>query len=172
MKLVLAKDLEGDELVKTLKLYTYLSTSNMNLFNHEERLVHFNEVHEICDAFLDQRLGYYQKRKDAILKQLTQEILVLHNKHRYIQELLAETIDLRRKSSAQITEILLQKKYDMQDETYHYLTKMSMDSVCEENVDHLKKQYETKQKEKAETEAVSKEQMWIQELKELDHMLS
>jgi hypothetical protein len=48
---------------------------------------------------------------------------------------------------------------------------MSMDSVCEENVDHLKKQYESKQKELDETQAISKEQMWIHELKELDKML-
>ena len=171
MKLVLAKELEGDELVKALKLYSYLSTSNMNLFNHEEKLVHFNEVHEICDAFLEQRLGYYQKRKDALLKQLTEEILVLHNKHRYIQELLEETLDLRRKTSSQMSELLLSKTYDKQDGSFHYLTKMSMDSVCEENVDHLKKQYMTKQKELEDTAAVTKEQMWIQELQELEKML-
>jgi DNA topoisomerase-2 len=171
MKLVLAKELEGDDLVKALKLYSYLSTSNMNLFDHEEKLVHFNEVHEICDAFLVQRLVYYQKRKDHLLKHLREEIRVLHNKHRYIQELLAETLDLRRKSTAQITELLTEKAYDKEEETFHYLTKMSMDSVCEENVDHLKKQYESKQKELAETQAISKEQMWILELKELDKML-
>jgi DNA topoisomerase-2 len=171
MKLVLAKELEGDDLVKTLKLYSYLSTSNMNLFNHEEKLVHFNEVHEICDAFLEQRLVYYQKRKDHLLKHLREEIRVLHNKHRYIQELLAETLDLRRKSTAQITELLAAKAYDQEEGNYHYLIKMSMDSVCEENVDHLKKQYDSKQKELDETEAISKEQMWILELKELDKML-
>lgn len=171
MKLVLAKEMEGDELVKALKLYSYLSTSNMNLFNHEEKLVHFNEVHEICDAFLEQRLVYYQKRKDHLLKHLREEIRVLHNKHRYIQELLAETLDLRRKSTTQITELLLKKAYDQEQGNFHYLIKMSMDSVCEENVDHLKKQYESKRKELDETQAISKEQMWIHELKELDKML-
>jgi len=171
MKLVLAKELEGDDLVKTLKLYSYLSTSNMNLFNHEEKLVHFNEVYEICDAFLEQRLIYYQKRKDHLLKHLREEIRVLHNKHRYIQELLAETLDLRRKTTSEITELLLKKAYDKEDNTFHYLTKMSMDSVCEENVDHLKKQYESKQQELQETSAITKEQMWILELKELNKML-
>jgi hypothetical protein len=102
---------------------------------------------------------------------LREEIRVLHNKHRYIQELLAETLDLRRKSTTQITELLLKKAYDQEDGTFHYLIKMSMDSVCEENVDHLKKQYESKQKELDETQAISKEQMWIHELKELNKLL-
>ena len=171
MKLVLAKDLEGDELVKALKLYSYLSTSNMNLFNHEEKLVHFNEVHEICDAFMEQRLGYYLKRKEYLLKHLREEILVLQNRHRYIQECLAETIDLRRKTSSQITELLTGKKYDLQQGTFHYLTKMSMDSVCEENVNHLREQFEAKQKELDETNALTEQQMWIKELKELEIML-
>ena len=140
MKLVLAKDLEGDELVKTLKLYSYLSTSNMNLFNHEEKLTHFNEVHEICDAFLEQRILYYQMRKEYLLKHLREEIRVLYNRHRYIGELLAETLDLRRKTGAQLFEILTEKKYDLVDGTFHYLTKMSMDSMCQENLDHLKQQ--------------------------------
>jgi DNA topoisomerase-2 len=171
MKLVLAKDLEGDELVKALKLYSYLSTSNMNLFNHEEKLVHFNEVHEICDAFMEQRLGYYLKRKEFLLKHLREEIVVLQNRHRYIQECLAETIDLRRKTSSQITELLTGKKYDLQQGTFHYLTKMSMDSVCEENVTHLREQFESKQKELDETNALTEQQMWIKELKELEIML-
>jgi DNA topoisomerase-2 len=171
MKLVLAKEMEGDDLVKTLKLYSYLSTSNMNLFNHEERLVHFNEVHEICDYFLEQRLVYYQKRKDHLLKHLREEIQTLQNKHRYIQELLAETLDLRRKTSTQIHDMLLSKSYDKEDQTFHYLTKMSMDSVCEESVEHLKNQYESKQKELDETQSITKEQMWIRELRDLEKML-
>jgi hypothetical protein len=120
---------------------------------------------------LEQRLVYYQKRKDHLLKHLREEIRVLHNKHRYIQELLAETLDLRRKSTSQITELLLSKAYDQEDGTFHYLVKMSMDSVCEENVDHLKKQYDSKKQELEETQAISKEQMWILELKDLDKML-
>jgi DNA topoisomerase-2 len=171
MKLVLAKEMEGDDLVKTLKLYSYLSTSNMNLFNQEERLVHFNEVFEICDYFMEQRLVYYKKRKDHLLKHLREEIQTLQNKHRYIQELLAETLDLRRKSTTQIHDILLSKSYDQEDHTFHYLTKMSMDSVCEENVDHLKHQYESKQKEIEETTSISEEHMWIRELRDLEKML-
>jgi DNA topoisomerase-2 len=163
--------MEGDELVKALKLYSYLSTSNMNLFNHEEKLVHFNEVYEICDAFMEQRLIYYQKRKEYLLKHLREEILVLQNRHRYIQECVDETIDLRRKTSTQIHELLTGKKYDLQEGTFHYLTKMTMDSVSKENVDHLKNQFETKQKELDETIAFTKENMWIQELKELEKML-
>jgi DNA topoisomerase-2 len=171
MKLVLAKEMEGDELVKALKLYSYLSTSNMNLFNHEEKLVHFNEVHEICDAFLEQRLIYYLKRKEYLLKHLRDEILLLQNRHRYIQECLDETIDLRRKTSSQITDLLNHKKYDQQQGSFQYLTKMSMDSVSEENVAHLKDQFETKQKELDETEGMSEQQMWIKELKELETMV-
>jgi len=48
---------------------------------------------------------------------------------------------------------------------------MSMDSMCQENVDHLRQQYEAKQKEWALTEATSPQAMWIAELEELDKLL-
>jgi DNA topoisomerase-2 len=140
----------------------------MNLFNHEEKLTHFNEVHEICDAFLEQRIVYYQKRKDYLLTHLREEIKVLHNRHRYIEELLAETLDLRRKTGAQLEQLLTGKAYDKVDGTFHYLVKMSMDSMCQENVDHLRQQYEAKQKELAVTEATSPQAMWIAELQDLE----
>ena len=171
MKLVLNKELEGDDLVKTLKLYSYLSTSNMNLFNHEEKLTHFNEVYEICDAFLAQRIVYYQKRKDHLLTHLREEIKILHNRHRYIEELLAETLDLRRKTGAQLEQLLTGKAYDTVEGTFHYLVKMSMDSMCQENVDHLRQQYEAKQKELTITETTTAQAMWLLELKDLDSLL-
>ena len=69
----------------------------------------------------------------------------MQNKYEYIQEVLDGSIDLRRKTLEQIYTIL--KSYVKIDDSYNYLIKMSMDSVSIENVETLKKQFETKQKE-------------------------
>ena len=71
------------------------------------------------------------------------EILkVLSNKAKYIQENLAGTIDLRRKKQDEITKMLEDKGYDKKDDDYKYLVKMPMDSVTEENVVKLMKEFE------------------------------
>jgi DNA topoisomerase-2 len=143
----------------------------MNLFNHEEKLVHYNTIHEICDDFIVQRLRYYDIRKEYLLSVLTKEIEVLKNKYNYIQEILEETLDLRKKSTTEICSILSQKGYSKIDDSYNYLIKMTMDSVCEENVKHLKGQYTDKEAEYKEIESVTIQDLWSKELKDLEKIL-
>jgi hypothetical protein len=111
----------------------------------------------------------YVERKEFMIKQLERELVVLSNKHRYILGTLDGEIDLRRKKRSEITEMLKGKKFDMldDDEDYKYLTKMSMDSVTEENVEKLSRQYNDKKHELEVLKDTTTEQMWSKELDEL-----
>ena len=160
-----------DDIEKTLKLTSYLSINNMNLFNHDEKLTHYNEIYEICDDFIKYRIKYYDVRKQYLMKQLEREIELAKNKYTYIMEVLNGTIDLRRKKSDEIVEMLKTKSYSLIENSYHYLVKMSMDSVSEENVKTLKKEYDTKQKELDKLHKTTIEEMWIGELKTLEESL-
>ena len=53
---------------------------------------------------------------------------------------------------------------DMREESYAYLTKMPMDSVTQEKVEALEKEFREIQEEVARLTAMTVEQMWIQEL--------
>jgi DNA topoisomerase-2 len=161
---------EPEDLCKTLKLYSYLSTNNMNLFNQHEKLVHYNHVHEICDAFIEVRLPYYQTRKDYLLAALQEDIVLLSNKFKYITELLAETIDLRRKTTDEIRALLLKKGYAPMDD-FRYLIKMTMDSVCKENVETLKRQFQEKELEHKQISETTIENMWKKELMSLKGLI-
>ena len=154
-----------------MKLTSYLSINNMNLFNHDEKLTHYNEVHEICDDFIQNRIKYYDVRKQYLIKQFEAEIELAKNKYTYIMEVLNDTIDLRRKKSDEIVGLLKSKSYTMIENSYHYLIKMSMDSVSEENVKTLKKEYDTKQKELDKLHKTTIEEMWLTELKALEETL-
>jgi DNA topoisomerase II len=167
--ITLAKDVT--DIVKTFKLSSYLSLSNMNLFNSKEKLTHYDTIHEICDDFITQRMEYYDKRREHLIRILTDELDILKNKYTYIMELLAETIDLRKKTGVQIHDLLVSKNYRMVDNTYQYLTKMTMDSVSKENVDKLKKQYDEKDKELKDIKNKTIEQMWYNDLEELSKMI-
>jgi len=154
---------------KVLKLTSYLSINNMNLFNHDEKLTHYNEVYEICDDFIKYRIQYYDMRKQYLIKQLEKEIELAKNKYTYIMEVLTGTIDLRRKKTDEIQDML--KAYMKVENSYNYLTKMTMDSVSEENVKTLKKEYDTKQKELTKLQDTTIEQMWLEELTILEESL-
>ena len=48
---------------------------------------------------------------------------------------------------------------------------MTMDSVCEENVNHLKGQYKDKETEYKEIQGVTIQDLWSKELKDLEKIL-
>jgi DNA topoisomerase-2 len=117
---------------------------------------------------------------------------VLSNRARYITELLDDTIDLRRKTNKMLTALLKERGYDLymagkgeaniggsegngssssdaDDENgYKYLLKLPMDSVSEENVARLLTEKTKKEKELSELGSKSLEQLWQNDLEELE----
>ena len=158
-------------LEKLLKLYNTSSTTNMNLFNAEDKLTKYDSVEAIIDDYFGIRLGYYNDRKMNLIENLEKELLIMSNKVRYIQEVLAGTIDLRKKKKQEITNLLQSKKYDIMDEDdeYKYLVRMPMDSVSEENVDKLVAEHRTKSAELERIKNTTIQQMWLTELDILEN---
>jgi DNA topoisomerase-2 len=178
-------------LEKVLGLYATQSTTNMNLFDANEKLIKYSNAEEIADSYSVTRLAFYGKRKEALIAALRKELMVLSNRARYITELLEDTIDLRRKTNKQLVELLKERKYDSMDaqsgdekgedgsssssgqgqgqgQGYKYLLKLPMDSVSEENVKKLLNEKEKKEAELSELNSKTVEQMWLKDLEELE----
>jgi DNA topoisomerase-2 len=149
---------------KLLKMFTTNTTSNMHLFDAEDKLKKYSKVEDIIDDYYETRLQLYQTRKEHMILALEKELMVLSNKSKYITEILDNTIDLRKKKSEDVIKMLKDKSYDMVDGEYKYLTKMPMDSVTEENVDKLNKEHENKKYELERVKNTTKYQMWLSEL--------
>ena len=95
------------------------------------------------------------------------------NKGKQIVEILDGTIELRNKKKIDIIQMMVSKQYDKieEDDEYKYLLKMSMDSVSKENVNKLLKDKENKEKELEKVMNQSIENMWLDELIELEGQL-
>jgi DNA topoisomerase-2 len=154
---------------KILKLYSTNSTSNMHLFSAEDKLKKYENVNNIIDDYYKTRYEMYQTRKDYMIIALEKELVLLSNKAKYIMENLDGTIDLRKKKKEEVIQMLKDKKYDIidDDKDFKYLTKMTMDSVTEENVEKLFKEKGEKEKELEIIKTTSINQMWISELDNL-----
>jgi DNA topoisomerase-2 len=156
-------------LEKQLKLFTTSSTSNMHLFDANDKLKKYAKVSDIIDDYFDTRLHLYQVRKDYMIDALQRELVLLSNKSKYIKENLDGTIDLRRKKREEVNQLLLKKKYDVIDEDtdFKYLVKLPMDSVTEENVAKLLKEHGDKASELEVVKSRTIQQMWSSELESL-----
>lgn len=156
---------------KLLKLCSTSSTTNMHLFDHEDKLKKYDNIPDIIDDYYLVRLGLYNTRKKHMIQTLEKELIVLSNKARYIQEILDDTIDLRKKKREQVIELLEKKGYSKieDDVEYRYLVKMAMDSVTEENVLKMNKERDDKETELHIVMSTSIQQMWNHELNLLEN---
>jgi len=150
---------------KLLKLSTTVSTTNMHLFDKDMKLHKYENVCEIIDAFYPVRIETYARRKAALLEELSNRLIRLSNRERYILAILAGEIDLRRKTNAQVDAMLQDASYTRIGEGgYDYLTKMAMNSVTEENVAKIVKEKAETEAQRAALEAKTVETMWLEEL--------
>ena len=163
-----AQQLDNDcnGLEKTFKLFTTMSTTNMHVFDSNDKLKKYDNVEQMMDDYYETRLQLYQVRKDYLIKKLSLELMVLSNKTRYIQEILDEKIDLRKKKRDEVFQMLRDNKYDVvdNDTEFKYLVKMSMDAVTAENVEKMKKEHQEKVDELHEVEHTTIQKMWTKEL--------
>ena len=161
-----------NQLEKALGLYTTRTTTNMNLFDSRQRLKKFTTVYEIMDSYFTVRHELYVKRKEYQMEKLAQQLVKLSNKARFIQEQIVEppTLVLRKKKKQQVIELLKNKNYDVidGDEEFKYLRTMPIDSVEEENVAKLLMEKGNKEAELEVLKNKSIEQIWDEELLELN----
>ena len=155
---------------KLLKLTTTNTTSNMNLFNSEDRLRKYETVQDIIDDYYGTRLEYYRLRKQYLIGEIEKQLIIMSNKARYIQEVLNDTIDLRKKKRREIIDLLTDKNYKSidNDNEFTYLLKMPMDSVSEENVEKINREFLENQKQLEIIQSTTIETMWLKELEILE----
>jgi len=157
-------------LEKQFKLFTTNTTTNMHLFDANDKLKKYASVVQIIDDYFDTRLQMFQVRKNYLIDAITKELAFLSNKSKYIKENLDGTVDLRKKKRDEVITMLKAKGYDVMedDEDYKYLTRMPMDSVTEENVAKLIKEHGDKTAELATVQSQTIQQMWFGELNKLE----
>jgi DNA topoisomerase-2 len=163
-------------LEKLLKLYTTNTTTNMHLFDAQDKLKKYDNVRDIIDDYFITRLDLFQQRKSYMINAIETELIVLSNKARYINENLEGTIDLRRKNKDEVNQMLTNKQYAVikkdnevnEDNGFKYLVKMTMDSVTEENVFKINVEHENKIQLLESIQSTTIQNMWLKELSTLE----
>jgi DNA topoisomerase-2 len=163
-------DAGTNKLEKLLGLFTTQSTTNMNLFDAREKLRKYATIYDIIEDYYVERLALYAKRKTAMLAQLANELRVLSNRAKYIQEILDDKLELRRQTKETIFAKMTDHGYEHidGDTEFKYLLKMPMDSVTDENVKHLLGERDTKRAQHQALQETSIEALWTRDLDELE----
>jgi DNA topoisomerase-2 len=153
---------------KIFKLTTTISSTNMHMFNSKCKLHKYNTIEEIIEDFYEVRLSTYQLRKNYLVEEMNKLSIKLSNRAKYILGVLDNSIDLRKKTGEQVTNMLEVNGFNKIDGDYKYLIKMPMDSVTNENVQSILKEKDETEKKLNILIKTTLETMWYNELEELE----
>ena len=162
---------ELHKICQKFKLTSNVSLTNMYLFDKNEKLKHYVSVYEIIDDFVNTRIEYYEIRKQSQINKMQEELKIYSNKYKFVIELLNDSLDLRRKKTVEIDEILTLRKYDKHSNSYGYLVKMPMESVSEENVAKLKNDFDNTTNSLNELSQKPISEIYLEELEELEKVI-
>ena len=150
---------------KKFKLYTSRAITNMHLFDFEQKMKRYRTTEEIIDEWYPLRYNLYVTRKAHMLKVLEEQVKILHNKSRFIEEQCNNTLDLRNQSRAATVTLLKEHEYELINNEYKYLVSMPISCFMQENITDMRTQ---RDKKKADFDYLKNKtiiDMWLEELK-------
>ncbi|XP_010695093.2 DNA topoisomerase 2 isoform X1 [Beta vulgaris subsp. vulgaris] len=99
-------------LLKRFKLTSTLSTSNMHLFDEDNKIVKYDCPEQILEKFYHMRLAYYTKRKETFLEIYRAEMVKLDNQVRFILGVVEGDIVVCKRKKAEIVNELREKGFN------------------------------------------------------------
>jgi len=160
-------------IIETLKLSTTISITNMYLYNSKGFLQKYSSPEEIIADFYKIRLEKYVERRAKYLKYLHNELEILKNKVRYINDILTDQIIVNKRKKDNIFEQLEKKNYPKlsknpesteEEKSYEYLSQMLLFSLTEEKIEELELEYKNKEKEYNDYNSLTPIELWKREL--------
>lgn len=191
---------DKDGLEGKFKLRSRINTTNMNVFDKHGRIVKFNSPEALMDSFFHVRLHYYGLRKEHLLEEMRREKRMLSNKARFVEEVCSGALVVSNRKRKDILNELKENGYEIfakktnkmrpnqeseseeDDENdnesdsdlakgYEYLLGMKIWSLTYEKAERLRQELAEKSKAVADLEATSPEQLWMNDLKDLEEAL-
>lgn len=169
VKFDIKENKEDEELtLETLKLTSSISTTNMVMFDETGKIKKYNSVGEIIDSFCKVRYEFYTKRKAHLIKTIENELVVLSNKYRFLEEVMSDTLVIKDVDEQKIIETMKKGKYHMVDgdETFGYLLGMHIRSFSKQRLEEIKKNIEKFNTELVLLKKKTEKEMWKNDLHE------
>lgn len=162
----LSDRIKKNQLENLLKL-SEGETENLTCLDENGKLIIFDSVSSLIKYFVNFRLGYFQKRKDFIIKELESLQKLQNNKARFIKMIIDDKLKIRNRLKSDVILDLESLKFDKVSDSFDYLLNMPIQSITKERYEELLgkiKENSQKIKSTRETEPID---MYTQDLKDL-----
>ncbi|CAG9332775.1 unnamed protein product [Blepharisma stoltei] len=109
-------NLTDSEIMKTFKLQTTLSLSNLVLFNSERKIKKYQGINEIMEEHYLIREYFYNKRKAFLVDKLSVEVAMISNKVRFILMVINNELVINKKQKTVLVAELRRKGFTTKSE--------------------------------------------------------
>lgn len=111
----------GTGAIKDFKLHKTIHTGNMHLFHPTTGIKRYSSPEEILVDFIQVRIKVYKKRKDNLIREITQRKKVIDNKVRFISAVVNEKLVVFKKRKADLEKEMSEIGFERIDDSYDYL---------------------------------------------------
>ena len=170
IKIYLTKDVPKEfikDIWRSLKMESYISFSNMHLFDAECKIKKYVDQYEIIDDFYKIRMEYYVKRKIYQLGDISRDIKIIQNRIKFLKIVIDGNLVIYKRTRDLVEKDLEKLLFDKVDDSYGYLLGMSIMSFTKEKLIELKEEYDKTKLKYKELNETSEENIWLKELAEL-----
>ena len=172
---------KNDVIEEKFKLTSSKSVSNLHLYDKNGVIRKYDTIYQIMDDHFHVRLTMYEERKVYELDILRNDMWLLNEKMRFIQDVINDKIiiykqrkdvivsDLRKGQYA-FYEDSKMREYDESEEIttqYNYLLMLTINQFTQDKIDELQKMIDKKSGEYNVLENTDIKDIWLEELNEL-----
>jgi DNA gyrase/topoisomerase IV subunit A len=163
---VLASLLEKDQLSRLLKMRQQ-EGENFTVLDENGKIKTFDSAEELLVYFVEFRLGYYQKRKDLIMKKLQEEISMLDVKIKFLSAVIEKKISIMNIPKEEILKKIYELQILKEGSDGGFLLSMPIYTLTFEKYQELLERKDSKVKEHDIITSTKPVEMYMNDLKEL-----
>lgn len=126
-----------------LKLTSKINLTNMYLFDEKGVLKKYTDPNDIIRDFIKVKLDYLERRKDYLECKLKEELVILENKKRFLEEIMDGKVNVYRVKKTKAIEDLKSRNYTHIDQ----LLNIPVSSFTEDAIVSLQNKIENSRKE-------------------------
>lgn len=138
-------------------------TENLTLWDTKGVITKYNSIEAIIREFLEWRLIKYEERRQALIKQVTEEISDINEKIRFINFYLDNTNLFRNTPKKELLELLLKNNFTLPDK----MLLLAIYNLTKDKIDELLKTLEDKKIYLDTLNKTNAKEMYLKELTEL-----
>lgn len=157
--------------VKELKLQKTILTTNMNLFDKDGLIKTYKNVYAIINEWMTCRFPWYTTRKIHLINEVSEQLLITSSKYRFLQMIMKDELVVYRRKRDDVIADLQAHDFKQVNGSYNYLLNLPVTSFTEEMLEKLQHEIDELTNNLNTIKSTSVEQMWLNDLDELENAL-